>query len=127
MIKTIFFISVAGVSGAIACEDTQNIALTAQDAGAPRAMVKLGEIPLAQPFSAQIDVCDGGAITEFELDAIMPAHQHGMNYVPDITDLGSGSFRADGLVFHMPGVWELQIEVTQETGVNYYTHTVTVR
>ena len=37
----------------------------------------------------------------------MPAHQHGLNYAPEVSALGDGTFRVDGLLFHMPGLWEL--------------------
>ncbi|WP_170363799.1 hypothetical protein [Ruegeria arenilitoris] len=41
----------------------------------------------------------------------MPAHRHGLNYVPEVSALGDGMFRVDDLLFHMPGLWELQADV----------------
>jgi hypothetical protein len=46
------------------------------------------------------------------VDARMPAHGHGMNYVAKVKVLGDGRYRADGLMFHMPGRWELVFDVT---------------
>ena len=69
------------------------------------------EIPLAQPFSILVTVCDETAVHQLRVDAIMPAHQHGMNYTPKVTALGGGAFRVDDMLFHMPGLWELRVDV----------------
>jgi hypothetical protein len=34
-----------------------------------------------------------------------------MNYRPGVTSLGGGRFRAEGLLFHMPGDWRLIVEL----------------
>jgi hypothetical protein len=47
------------------------------------------------------------------IDAAMPQHQHGMNRVPTISSSDAGGFRAQGLLFHMAGRWELYFDVTQ--------------
>ncbi|MGD9689632.1 MAG: hypothetical protein AB7K52_06500 [Phycisphaerales bacterium] len=44
-------------------------------------------------------------------DADMPAHRHGMNLVPRSRRIGAGHFRVSGMLFHMPGRWEIVIEV----------------
>ena len=41
----------------------------------------------------------------------MPAHKHGMNYAPSLKPLGPGRWRAEGLMFHMPGRWEFVFEI----------------
>jgi cytochrome c peroxidase len=41
----------------------------------------------------------------------MPEHRHGMNYAPEVKPLGPGRWRAEGLMFHMPGKWEFVFEV----------------
>ena len=61
------------------------------------------------------------------LDAVMPDHQHGMNYAPTVTDLGDGRYRFDGLVFHMPGTWELRLEARMPSGPVFYTATVSLK
>lgn len=54
-----------------------------------------------------------------QIDAGMPQHQHGMNRVPTIAPMSSGAagaaggFRAQGLLFHMSGRWELYFDVTR--------------
>lgn len=45
------------------------------------------------------------------VDANMPAHRHGMNYRPVVTPKSAELFRAEGLLFHMPGQWELTFDV----------------
>jgi hypothetical protein len=47
------------------------------------------------------------------VDAAMPQHGHGMNRVPRIEKLQDGGFRAEGLLFHMPGKWELYFDVAR--------------
>ncbi len=47
------------------------------------------------------------------IDAGMPQHGHGMNRVPKIEKLPDGGFRAEGLLFHMPGKWELYFDVAR--------------
>jgi hypothetical protein len=70
-------------------------------------------IEVGEPFSLLFNVCTKND-TPAELvaiDAQMPEHKHGMNYRPTIVSLGNGRYRVDGMVFHMPGRWELAIDV----------------
>ena len=41
----------------------------------------------------------------------MPEHRHGMNYKVSVKPEAGGRYRADGLLFHMPGRWELIFEL----------------
>ena len=50
------------------------------------------------------------------VDAHMPEHRHGMNYRPSVSRRGPGIYRAQGLMFHMPGRWELVFEVRNGQG-----------
>jgi hypothetical protein len=47
------------------------------------------------------------------VDAAMPAHGHGMNVAPEITDNGNGTFTASPLEFMMSGHWEIYADVTR--------------
>jgi cytochrome c peroxidase len=60
-------------------------------------------------FAIEIGACaKAGAPPEaLTVDAHMPEHRHGMNYRPSVTRLAPGRWRAEGLMFHMPGRWEL--------------------
>jgi hypothetical protein len=41
----------------------------------------------------------------------MPQHGHGMNVAPTVKRTGEGTFRVDGMLFHMPGYWELYFDL----------------
>lgn len=72
------------------------------------------KIPMGQHFSLEMAVCANAGAPPPEsvtVDAQMPEHRHGMNYKASITRGASGRFRADGLMFHMPGRWEIIFEV----------------
>ncbi len=45
---------------------------------------------------------------DMEIDAGMKAHNHSMNVIPRIINLGEGKFRVEGMLFHMPGKWFLR-------------------
>jgi hypothetical protein len=65
-------------------------------------------------FAVDFAVCpraSAEAPSAVRVDANMPAHRHGMNYRPVVTAKSSGIFRADGLLFHMPGRWDLTFDV----------------
>lgn len=67
-------------------------------------------IPVGRHFVVDIAVCPKGAVSppaQVAVDATMPEHRHGMNYKPSVTAIGPGRFRAEGLLFHMPGRWEI--------------------
>ena len=70
-------------------------------------------IEIGQPFALLMNVCTkGGDPAELVLvDATMPEHKHGMNYRPTVTAVGDGRFRAEGLLLHMPGLWEIRFEL----------------
>jgi cytochrome c peroxidase len=74
---------------------------------------KPGAISVARHFTLEIAVCSkAGVEPEFvKVDAHMPEHRHGMNYAPQVKPLGPGRWRAEGLMLHMPGKWELVFEV----------------
>lgn len=67
------------------------------------------QIPLSAPFALEIRLCDARMAEMSRLtavDAWMPAHRHGMNYKATLTKRDWGHYRAEGLLLHMPGVWE---------------------
>jgi cytochrome c peroxidase len=71
-------------------------------------------IEVGKHFSLDIAVCEkpGSAKPDaLKVDAQMPEHRHGMNYAPTVIAAGPGRWRAEGLMFHMPGRWELLFEV----------------
>lgn len=71
-------------------------------------------VPMGRHFTVDIAVCpQGGALPpeRLVLDAHMPEHRHGMNYKAVVKPSGAGRFHAEGLMFHMPGRWELTFDV----------------
>jgi hypothetical protein len=65
-------------------------------------------------FAVDFAVCPrapADAPRTVRVDASMPAHRHGMNYRPVVTAKSAELFRAEGLLFHMPGLWELTFDV----------------
>jgi hypothetical protein len=71
-----------------------------------------GPVQTGKPFVLQIAMCPADAVLT-AVDAHMPEHRHGMNYRPTLQALGAGRWRAEGLLWHMAGRWELRFEVLQ--------------
>jgi hypothetical protein len=69
-------------------------------------------IELGRHFTVDTIVCGDGAVPVLtRVDAQMPEHRHGMNYRPTLAPKGPGRYVAEGLLFHMPGRWELSFDV----------------
>ena len=71
-------------------------------------------IELGRHFSVEAVVCDaesGAGPAALRVDALMPEHRHGMNYRARVTPAGGGRYVAEGLMFHMPGLWRLLFDV----------------
>jgi hypothetical protein len=69
-------------------------------------------IEVGRHFALEAVVCPapaGGA--GLAVDAYMPAHRHGMNYRPRVSRRDDGTYLAEGLLFHMPGQWQLRFDV----------------
>ena len=52
-------------------------------------------------------------VTKVTVDADMPAHRHGMNTQPEITEEGNHRYRVDGMVFHMAGDWVITVDIAR--------------
>ena len=74
-------------------------------------------VPMNSLFGLQFSVAPkaGGKSDDLQVqvDARMPAHFHGMNRTPKLTRQADGSFTAEGLLFHMPGHWELTFDISR--------------
>jgi len=70
-------------------------------------------IEVGQPFGLIMNVCTkAGEPAELAgVEATMPEHKHGMNYAPTIKAVGEGRYRVEGMLFHMPGSWEVAFDV----------------
>ena len=81
------------------------------DASMRAALSKAGaSVLVGQPFAIDIAVCAPGAVETIKVDAMMPHHRHGMNYKPKITRGSGNRFRAEALLFHMPGLWRITMK-----------------
>jgi hypothetical protein len=82
-------------------------------------------VALGEHFALEYTVCPrpgAPAPAMVSADAWMPEHRHGMNYKPGVKALGGGRFRAEGLLFHMPGRWEFVFQA----GGERITHSVRI-
>ena len=86
-------------------------------------------IEINRHFVVDFVVCPrGGARSpqSVRIDASMPEHRHGMNYRPGVTVLRPGTYRAEGLLFHMPGRWDLTFDVVAGNATERLTSTMRV-
>ncbi len=67
-------------------------------------------LAVSKPFALRVALCPARAEL-VRVDATMPEHRHGMNYRARLVPAGDGRWRVDGLVWHMPGRWELLLVV----------------
>lgn len=101
----------------LACPTPQGaVALTPADDAAPNAYATIEALPLSAPFEIQIAFCGTGSetISGIAFDAIMPAHRHGMNYVVEVTNPEGNRFDVSNVVFHMPGLWQMNVSAELE-------------
>src|SRR5690606_35247792 len=73
-----------------------------------------GKVAVGRHFSVDLASCAkaGHALPEsIKVQARMPEHRHGMNYLPKVARVAPGRWRAEGLMFHMPGKWEFVFEL----------------
>jgi len=76
---------------------------------------KPAAIEVNQPFDVVVTVTPkSGAAKDLGVvvDARMPAHFHGMNRTAKLSRAGGNTWKAEGLVFHMSGHWELYVDIT---------------
>ena len=71
-------------------------------------------LPVSEHFSIRFHLC-GPPVDRVRVRGWMPDHRHGMNYRPAVT-LNGLSGAAEGLLFHMPGRWELILDVRGPAG-----------
>jgi len=86
-------------------------------------------IEVGEPFALLFNVCtkDGNPAELVAVEATMPEHKHGMNYRPTIVAAGDGRYRAEGMVFHMPGRWEVAMDVRAGEESERLTHEIILK
>lgn len=115
-----------GASGPVlACE---GLPLKSEGDASPKAVILIDDdLPRARPFGLKVEFCGAADVSGVEIAAVMPAHQHGMNYTPKVMPLGNGLFEVDGMLFHMPGYWEIQVDAQIGAETVSYTYDVMVK
>lgn len=69
------------------------------------------------PHALEIGACaKQGPARLVAVDAFMPGHGHGTNYRTEIAPAGPDRWRAEGLLLHMPGAWELRFDIETAAG-----------
>ncbi len=87
-------------------------------------------LKLSEFFAVEAAVCAKQPSTssnDLRVDATMPEHKHGMNYRPTVKALGNGRYRAEGLMLHMPGLWEFTFDVRGAGSLEIVRDRVTLR
>jgi hypothetical protein len=82
-------------------------------------------IEIGKHFAVDAVVCTKAPPRALRVDAQMPAHRHGMNYRARVTPQGDGRYRAEGLLFHMPGEWQFVFDLERPGGTERLTAAVT--
>ena len=88
------------------------------------------KIEVGKPFSLDIVTCPKGSAPTpagLAVDAFMPEHGHGMNYKASVKTPAVGKparFLAEGLMFHMPGRWDLYFDVQSSAGTERLTRRI---
>ncbi len=71
-------------------------------------------VAVGKHFALELAVCPKSGAKPPEnvrVDAHMPEHRHGMNYTAEVIPGPGGTYRAQGLMFHMPGHWEILLDL----------------
>ena len=100
--------------------------MVADAESSPQVFAILDSPAISQPTGLTLVVCDGNA-SDVVVDAWMPAHQHGMNYEPEIEVLGEGRFAVTNMVYHMPGLWQLKVTLETANGRPAYVLDMPIR
>ena len=115
---------------ALACAPGDEARLmTSLSSGGAEAYVAMSPPAISAPFDMTLVFCgeDAAAIERVEVAAVMPAHRHGMNYEPSVTEIGDGRFAVSGMVFHMPGAWRLDVSAISANGPAHFELDVTLK
>nr|WP_301336683.1 FixH family protein [Thermus scotoductus] len=71
--------------------------------------------PVAQLHTWTLRLLDGAGQpvegAKVTVDAIMPAHGHGMPTQPQVKPLGRGLYQVEGMKFSMEGEWQVLVRI----------------
>lgn len=116
-VRTGVLVSLALASGVVAsaalsCPTPPDaIELASENDHAPLAFAQMETPPVSAPFALTVIFCQPDEqIEALAFDAVMPAHRHGMNFTVDVSEVADNRFEVSNVVFHMPGLWQFQVE-----------------
>ena len=86
-------------------------------------------IVVSAPFQVHVTLCAERpvSINRVKIDATMPRHRHGMNYMPTVRKAGEGRYAATGLLFHMPGLWRIEVSVHADGETQRFFHDIEIQ
>jgi len=86
-------------------------------------------IEVGEPFALLFNVCtkNGNPAELVAVEAQMAEQKHGMTRKPTLVPAGEGRYRAEGMVFDMPGRWELAIDVRAGEESERLTHEIILK
>jgi hypothetical protein len=86
-------------------------------------------IEVGEPFALIMNICtkNDQPAELVAVDAQMPDHRHGMNYRTRIMSGENGRYRVEGLLFHMPGRWELNFDVRSGEETERLSHDILLK
>ncbi len=121
----------AAAGAALACGEDLGSARTTVDGGRYTIAYATAPSPVVvgEHFRVDFAVCakaGAPAPQAVRIDANMPEHRHGMNYRAKVTSPRPGIYRGEGLLFHMPGRWDLTFDVVAGGATQRLTSTMRV-
>ncbi len=106
-----------GITSDTACDAiSKNEAITMESENYSVHLQPTSPITVGQAASVRVTLCGATTLdTTLKLDASMPAHGHGTNYTPEHQIEAHSDkhmqYLVEGVVLHMPGEWQWQVEV----------------
>ena len=76
--------------------------------------------PLRRPFTLLVEAFEDPECTRpyaadsALIDSWMPHHRHGMNVASRVSADGPGRWRAEGMLMHMSGLWEVDVDLVRK-------------
>jgi hypothetical protein len=84
------------------------------------------KIELNEPFNIDLEVSPSQTNRKLDfsvhVDAIMPAHNHGMTVIPEIVKVDQKHYYVKNMLFHMKGDWLLQVFIENSDSTEVVTY-----
>ena len=106
-------IAMLAAQPALACGLEPGFRLELEDGLSLDYRVEPAPLEVGRHFAMRFQFCRDDveiALDGFRIDAVMPAHGHGMNYRAGVSEIREGVYLAEGMLFHMPGSWQVVID-----------------